>query len=81
MTLVHYDDTPGPTGGEYLIVWSDAPDHASELADDDPRWGVMCLDCLLDEGPELGRALEIAREHGSAERDPDTGDWRPGDNE
>ena len=32
---------------------------------------LVCLDCLIDDDPELGRGLEIAREHGVADLDDD----------
>ena len=34
----------------------------------------MCLHCLLDDKPELGRGMDIAREYGVADLD-DKGEW------
>ena len=34
--------------------------------------------CLLDEHPEIGRGLDLAREHGAADLDDD-GAWVAGD--
>ena len=38
--------------------------HLDERARLDRRTALMHLDCLLDEHPELGRALDVARELG-----------------
>jgi hypothetical protein len=38
----------------------------------------VCLDCLIDDNPEIGRALDIAREYGVADLD-ETGEWVIGD--
>jgi hypothetical protein len=38
----------------------------------------VCLDCLIDDHPELGRGLDIAREYGVADLD-DSGEWVVGD--
>ncbi|HXQ85228.1 MAG: hypothetical protein WCE47_12670 [Gaiella sp.] len=32
------------------------------------------MHCLLDEHPEIGRGLDLAREHGAADLDDD-GEW------
>ena len=32
---------------------------------------VMCLECAIDEWPDIGRALDLARKHGEAIRDGD----------
>ena len=55
------------------------PDH---LEDDEPGSlpeGITIghLGCLLDEHPELGRGLDIAREHGVADLEND--EWVVGD--
>ena len=34
---------------------------------DDPRITLVCLDCLIDDHPEIGRGLEIARRFGVAD--------------
>jgi len=36
---------------------------------------TFCLSCLVDEHPEAGRGLDLAREFGAAERI--NGDWAP----
>ena len=60
-------DPPGQRW--FTVVLSDSPGPESK-----PNVPV-CLDCLLDEHPELGRGLDIALEHRGAEwRD---GEWVP----
>jgi hypothetical protein len=41
---------------------------------DDHESGLVHLACLLEGNPELGRALDLAREHGVVELD-DNGVW------
>ena len=38
----------------------------------------MCLNCLIDDDPSLGRGLDIAREHGVAQID-ENDEWVAGD--
>ena len=39
---------------------------------------LVCLDCLLDDHPEIGRGLDIAREYGVADLD-ENDEWVVGD--
>ena len=61
----------------FTVLFDDAPD-ADEVQPDDPRITVVCLSCLIDDHPELGRGLEIARRFGVADLDED-GAWIIGD--
>lgn len=63
---VLFDDAPDP---------EDLPDFTDELPD-----GVtlVCLHCLIQDHPEIGRGLDIAREYGVADLDDD-GEWVVGD--
>ncbi len=70
---------PGVSG--FSILFADAPDP-DDLEDDEPGSlpeGITIghLGCLLDEHPELGRGLDIAREHGVADLEND--EWVVGD--
>jgi hypothetical protein len=47
----------------FSLLREDAPD---EPQPDTPN-ALVCLDCALDEWPGIGRGLDLAREHGSAE--------------
>jgi hypothetical protein len=38
----------------------------------------VCLRCLVNDHPELGRGLDIAREYGVADLD-ENGEWAVGD--
>ena len=58
-----------------------APDPDDPPADgDEPPEGItiVCLHCLLDDHPEIGRGLDIAREYGVADLD-ERGEWIVGD--
>ena len=59
------------------ILLTDAPDPA-EVEPGDPRVGVVCLDCVLDDFPGIAVGLELAREYGVADLDDD-GEWVVGD--
>ena len=66
---------PGDSG--FTVLFDDAPDP-DEVHPGDPRISLAHLDCLLDDYPELGRGLDIAREYGVADLDDD-GEWVVGD--
>ncbi len=61
-----FEDAPDP---------GDLPDVAGELP---PGISLVCLGCLLDDHPEVGRGLDIAREYGVADLGDD-GEWMVGD--
>jgi hypothetical protein len=42
-----------------------------------PGASIVCLGCLIDDNPELGRGLDLAREYGVA--DLADGGWVVGD--
>ena len=62
---------PGDSG--LTILLTDAPDPA-EVEPGDPRVGVVCLDCMLDDFPGIAVALELARAYGVADLD-DGDEW------
>ena len=60
-------------------LFDDAPEPDEVQGADDPRVTLVCLDCLLDDHPELARGLDIAREYGVADLDEndESGRGRP----
>ena len=66
---------PGDSG--FTVLFDDAPDPDEIEGPDDPRISVVHLCCLLDDHPEIGRGLDIAREYGVA--DLEDGEWVVGD--
>jgi hypothetical protein len=67
----------------FSILFADAP--SPEDLEDVPVSGslpegitLVHLACLIDDDPDLGRGLDIAREHGVAELD-ESGEWVVGD--
>jgi hypothetical protein len=64
----------GPGDWGYSVILSDVdPD------DDDPSDSeLVCLRCLVDDHPEVGVALDLAREHGQVDLD-ESGEWVVGD--
>ena len=67
---------PGDSG--FSVLFDDAPDPEDlpEVGEDSlpPGITLVCLHCLLDEHPEIGRGLDVAREHGAADLD-ERGVW------
>lgn len=48
------------------ILFDDAPDPG-EVEPGDPRIEWVCLHCLINDHPEIGRGLDLAREYGAAD--------------
>ena len=67
---------PGDSG--FTVLFDDAPDPDEVHGADDPRITLVCLHCLLDDHPELGRGLDIARKYGVADLD-ENDEWVVGD--
>jgi hypothetical protein len=66
--------SPGDSGFTVLFDGAPEPDDV----DLEQNTSLVCLDCLLDEHPELGRGLDLAREYGVADLD-ESGEWVVGD--
>ena len=68
---------PGDSG--FTVLFDDAPDP-DEVARHRRSWRIslVCLHCLLDDHPEIGRGLDIAREYGVADLD-ENDEWVVGD--
>ena len=61
----------------FSVLFSDAPEQWEGTPNQMEQLRNVCLHCLIEHHPEVGRALDLAKVHGSAERYPDalTGDW------
>jgi hypothetical protein len=72
ITAVYYlePERDDPTDSGFGLLRADAPPEP----DGSTPWKLYCVDCVLDESPEIGRGLDLAREHGGAELDG--GEWR-----
>jgi hypothetical protein len=71
---VGYDEPLGPRDSGFTAIFSDAPEPLEVEGPDDPRISVVCLHCLIDHHPEIGRALDLARAYGAADLD-ENGAW------
>jgi hypothetical protein len=72
-------ETPlGPTDSGFTVLFDDAPDADAAQGAEHPGISFVCLDCLIDDHPDLGRGLDIARQYGVADLDDD-GEWVVGD--
>jgi hypothetical protein len=75
---IGYMQPMGAWDSSYTILYQDAPDPEElEGKIDGPGSELVCMNCLLDEDPALGRGLDLAREHGVA--DLEDGKWVVGD--
>jgi hypothetical protein len=63
-----------PADSGYSVLFQDAPSPREIQGGSDPRTRWMCLSCLLDEHPEVGRGLDVARKHGAADLG-ENGEW------
>ena len=62
----------------FTVLFDNAPDPEEVRGGEHPAISFVCLDCLIDDHPELGRGLDIAHEYGVADLDDD-GVWVIGD--
>jgi hypothetical protein len=67
----------GPWDSGFTVIYQDAPDPEDLDGIDDDGSELVCVRCLIDEHPEIGRGLDIAREYGVA--DLEDGEWVVGD--
>ena len=71
------DDPYGRDSG-FTILYDDSPNPEDVTGDDDPRITWVCMHCVIDEHPEIGPGLAIARHYRVADLD-DNNQWVPGD--
>jgi hypothetical protein len=62
----------------YTVIFDDAPDPEEVDRPDHPETSLVCLHCLIEDHPEIGSGLDIAREYGVADLD-ESGEWVVGD--
>ena len=72
----------GPTDSGFSVLFADAPDPEdlpkADVGELPPGITLVCLHCLIDDNPEIGPGLDIAREHGVADLD-ENDEWVVGD--
>jgi hypothetical protein len=71
---IGHDEPMGAADSGFSVLFDDAPDPDEVEGPHDPRISIVCLHCLIDDHPELGRGLDIAREYGVADLD-ESGEW------
>ena len=70
---IGYETPSSPGDSGFSVLFDDAPDP-DDVTPGDPRVQWVCLHCLIDDNPEIGRGLEVARGWGAADLDDD-GEW------
>ena len=60
----------GPSDSGYSVILSDVDPNDDDSSDSE----LVCLHCLVDDQPEVGVALDLAREHGQVDLD-ENGEW------
>ena len=70
---VSYTAPKAPWDSGFVIFFSE---FDLDLDDDPTPSRLVCLHCLIADGDEqLGRGLDLAREHGQVDWDADPGKW------
>ena len=72
---VLYREPMFPWDAGFDVLMDDAPYYADDLKENDERVQPVCLHCLINQWPELGKGLDLAREHGEAGYDAERGEW------
>jgi hypothetical protein len=73
---IGYERPMGSGDSGFTVLFDDAPDPQDVPEGGDnlpPGITLVCLHCLIEDHPEIGRGLDIAREYGVA--DLDDGGW------
>ncbi len=72
--VFHGGNVEEPLDSGFVLL---APDDSFDPDDHDAEtgWAVVCLGCLIDDHPEAGRGIDLAREHGAAV--VRAGEWEP----
>jgi hypothetical protein len=58
---IGHDEPMGAADSGFSVLFDDAPAPDEVEGPDDPRISLVCLDCLIDDHPELGRGLDRPR--------------------
>ena len=70
---IGYEKPQWPGDSGFSVLFEDAPDpeHLDPASEGElpPGITLVCLHCLIDDHPEIGRGLDIAREYGVANLD------------
>ena len=77
-SIGYEEEKLGPGDSGFTVLFDDAPDPEDVEGPDHPAISLVCLHCLIEDHPEIGRGLDIAREYGVADLD-DNGKWVVGD--
>ncbi len=73
---IGYDDEPlGDFDSGFTLLIDDAPAPEEVESSNDSRLEWVCMHCLLEDFPEIGRGLDLAREHGAGDLD-ENGEWQ-----
>jgi hypothetical protein len=79
LSIGYEEEKLGPGDSGFTVLFDDAP-APEEVGEDGthPAIYMLCLHCLIEDHPEIGRGLDIAREYGVADLN-DNGEWVVGD--
>jgi hypothetical protein len=64
--------------GDSTVLFDDVPDPEEVEGVEHPAISFVCLNCLIEDHPGIGRGLDVAREYGVADLD-ENGEWVVGD--
>ena len=75
---IGYEMPRGVWDSGFTVIYQDAPDPHELDGPDHEGSQFVCMRCLVDDDPAIGRGLDLAREYGVAELD-ENGEWVVGD--
>ena len=67
---ISWEPPKSPIDSGYCVLFSDVDPDNDDATDAD----LVCMNCLVDDHPEIGAALDSARAHGQVDLD-ESGVW------
>jgi hypothetical protein len=62
----------GSDDDSFILLDEDCPENADDY---DGELVVICMGCILEQHPEVGRGLDLAKRYGSARYRADGDEW------
>ena len=71
---ISWEPPKSPIDSGYCVLFSDVDPDDDDATDS----ALVCMHCLIDDHPEIGMALDAAREHDQVDLD-ENGEWVVGE--
>jgi hypothetical protein len=75
VAAVLYSEPADPVDSGFTVIMSDVPEDPLVVPEEEffDRMLPLCLCCVIDNHPEAGHGLDLARNYGFASRNPRNG--------